>query len=141
MKSPITPENAARLRPLLGEVHNNYGNTLRDVGRMDEGLAENALAVKLSGTRVPVTIRYSYAGALLTSNHFEEAAAQYAEVLKQNPGNPVVCYAMGLSLMQAGKTEEAMDAFREALRFEPDFPAAQDRLNEMLQRRENERNK
>ena len=129
------------LRPWLAEVHNNYGNTLRDVGRMDEGLAENTLAVKLCGKVVPVPIRFSYAGALLVTSHFGEAAVQYAEVLKQSPGNPVVSYSLGLSLMGAGKTDEAIDAFRETLQYEPDFQAAQDRLNEALQRRETEKNK
>ena len=130
------------LRPYLGEVHNNYGNTLRRLGiNMDEALEENRKAVELSGNNIPA--RFSYAVALERANHAQEAIAQYQEVLRMdpaNPANPAICCEIGGILEQIGKTAEAVDYFREALQLAPDYPDAQKLLDDAMQRLEKERN-
>ncbi len=119
------------LRPYLGETHNNYGNSLRDVGADPEvALEENRKAVELDDRNIAA--RFSYAVALEQANHPREAIVQFQEVLKKNPGSAMICYQIAKLLMQTGKTAEAIDYYRETLRLAPNFSPAQQELNGAL---------
>jgi Flp pilus assembly protein TadD len=133
-------QNSTRLRPDLGETHNNLGTTLSARAQMfaqrgDQGAAtrEMSAAIDQFAEAVRVTphvpaIRVNLANALAAAGRFEEAAAKYRELLEMEPNNPALINNFGVALYKQGKKDESIVQFRRALELAPDLKDAKESL-------------
>jgi tetratricopeptide (TPR) repeat protein len=122
-------EKALAIRPNFAQAHNNLGVALADQGRSSEAVAQLEEALRL---------RPDYAEArsnlkdVLSSANSESAAA-----LAAKPG-PLQSDAAerhnnrGIELTNAGRTQEAIDQFEQALRLRPDYAEARNNLGNVL---------
>jgi len=133
-------QNSTRLRPDLGETHNNLGTTLSARAQMfaqrgDQGAAnrEMSAAIDQFAEAVRVTphvpaIRVNLANALAASGRFGEAADKYRELLNMEPNNPALINNYGVALYKQGRKEESIVQFRRALELAPGLKDAQESL-------------
>ncbi|MGB8353555.1 MAG: tetratricopeptide repeat protein [Chthoniobacteraceae bacterium] len=129
------------LKPYIYEVHNNRGLALMKKGRMDEALEEYKKAVDIDNTQFPVVM--NYADGLRIARHFDEAIKQYKRLLElsaENP-SPIVYLDMGVSYFEMGRLDDSIDAFESALRIVPQYTAARQDLDRVLQAKQEEMQK
>jgi predicted Zn-dependent protease len=60
---------------------------------------------------------------LKAAGRFEEAAALFAQLIKQNPKNHVHHYNLGNTHLAANRPADAIDPIRRAIRLAPNQPA------------------
>ena len=65
------------------------------------------------------TVRYNFGGLLRDLRRFDEAAAEYTEVLRLSPNNASAFINLGTSHSGAGRTEDALAAYDRAYALEP----------------------
>lgn len=94
-------------------IHNNLGYTLAHAGRVDEAIHHYWEAVRIK----PDYVEAHYQLGLLyeSRKQFDEAARHYAKVVQIRPDWTDVMKQLGDSLLQAGKTTEAIAAYRKLL--------------------------
>ena len=90
-------------------------------------LAEEAQRALSDDPAVADTVGFVY----LQSNRQDAALQQFRHALdlarsQAGPESPMVHYHLGLSLLAAGRKQEAADAFQRALELNPDFPGSLD---------------
>lgn len=117
---------AARLRPDLGEVHNNIATTLVAMDKMDDALVEFAEAVRLQPDAV--AMRINLANALAKAERFAEAERHCRKAIEMAPGNAALHNNLGVMLFKQGSREEAMAEFRKALAIDPNLRDAREGL-------------
>ena len=133
-------QNSTRLRPDLGETHNNLGTTLSAranafAQRGDQAAAnrEMAAAIEQFAEACRVTphvpaIQVNLANALAAAGRFAEAEMKYKELLDKEPGNPALINNYGVALYKQGKKEESIEQFRKALEIAPNLKDARESL-------------
>ncbi|HWB57981.1 MAG TPA: tetratricopeptide repeat protein [Chthoniobacteraceae bacterium] len=124
-------QRGVELRPWLGETHNNYGNTLRQLGaNADLAFQENEKAAALSPKSVPVV--YSYGCALAWANRPLDAIAQFQKVMQLQPrekqSNAMVCLQIGDLFVEAGDKPQAITYYQKALELDPTLDDARTRI-------------
>jgi Flp pilus assembly protein TadD len=133
-------QNSTRLRPDLGETHNNLGTTLSARAQMfaqrgdpatarremDAAIEQFAEACRVT-PHVPA-IHVNLANALAASGRFGEAAAKYKELIDKEPNNPALINNYGVALYKQGKKDEAIVQFRRALELAPNLKDAKESL-------------
>jgi protein O-mannosyl-transferase len=133
-------QNSTRLRPDLGETHNNLGTTLSARAQilaqqgaqaaakreMDEAIFQFAEAVRVT-PHVPA-IRLNLANSLVTAGRFAEAADTYRALVSLEPRNSTLLNNYGVTLYKQGLTDEAVKQFRLALEISPGFKDAEESL-------------
>lgn len=109
---------AALYSQLLGEqsdlapAYRGRGRARLAAGEVEEGLADLARAVEISGS--PDVIE-ELAGALFDRGRFEEAAARYEEAIQKGGDNGEVRYHLAASLHQLGRSNDALKHLEAAL--------------------------
>jgi tetratricopeptide (TPR) repeat protein len=133
-------QNSTRLRPDLGETHNNLGTTLSARAnilgqRGDQAGANREMAAAIlefaEASRVTPhvpAIKVNLANALAAAGRFGEAGDKYRELLEREPGNPALINNYGVTLYKMGKKEEAIVQFRRALEIAPNLKDARESL-------------
>ena len=133
-------QNSTRLRPDLGETHNNLGTTLSaranifaQQGNQAAANKEMALAIEQFAEACRVTphvpaIHVNLANALAAAGRFPEAAEKYKELLEREPGNPALINNYGVALYKQGKKDESIVQFRKALEIAPNLKDARESL-------------
>jgi Tfp pilus assembly protein PilF len=133
-------KNSTRLRPDLGETHNNLGTTLSARAQMfaqrgDQGAAKREMdaAIEQFAEACRVTphvpaIHVNLANALAAAGRFGEAADKYKELLDKEPGNPALINNYGVALYKQGKKDESIVQFRRALEIAPNLKDAKESL-------------
>ena len=133
-------QNSTRLRPDLGETHNNLGTTLSARAQMfaqrgDQGAAKREMdaAIEQFAEACVVTphvpaIHVNLANALAAAGRFGEAADKYEWLLKREPRNPALINNYGVALYKQGKKEESIVQFRRALEIAPNLADAKESL-------------
>jgi protein O-mannosyl-transferase len=133
-------QNSTRLRPDLGETHNNLGTTLSARAQMfaqrgDQGAAKREMdaAIEQFAEACRVTphvpaIHVNLANALAAAGRFGEAADKYKELLEKEPGNPALINNYGVALYKQGKKEESIVQFKKALEIAPNLKDARESL-------------
>jgi Tfp pilus assembly protein PilF len=131
---------AVRLRPDLGENHNNLGTLLctraqklaqlgdqagskREMGAAIERFTE---ACRLAPHVWP--IKRSLADALAAASRCDEAADVYEELVTQQPNNAALLNNYGVTLYKQGKKGQAITQFRKALEIDPNLKDAKESL-------------
>jgi len=122
---------ALRLRPDLGELHNNIGSSHVN----DENAPLASAAFRKGADRSPLSqpIRDNLIRVLLVEGRHDEAAAQARIVFEASPDDPVNLHNLATALRSANMNEAAMRTFRAALRVNPKFAEslkAMDLVNE-----------
>lgn len=108
---------AARLAPDFPAVHNALGRLLLDAGRMAEAEAALREAVRLA--RYPEA-HYNLGRLLLNTQRLKDAEEEFNRAIELSAGYGRAYHALGLLRLRQGRTAEACDRFREALRCDPD---------------------
>ena len=119
-------EAALKLDPQLAQAQNNLGVLLLQQGRLAEGARHLREAVRL----VPgdAESQYNLAVALNQQENWKEAAAIFTRLAPGRPNDAKLHCEFGLALAHLGQTREAMSHYARALRLQPDFPEALERL-------------
>jgi Flp pilus assembly protein TadD len=133
-------QNSTRLRPDLGETHNNLGTTLSARAnilgqRGDQAGANREMAAAIEQfteacrvtPHVPA-IKVNLANALASAGRFGEAGDNYRDLLEREPNNPALINNYGVTLYKMGKKEEAIVQFRRALEIAPNLKDARESL-------------
>jgi Tfp pilus assembly protein PilF len=133
-------QNSTRLRPDLGETHNNLGTTLSARAQMlaqrgDQAAAKREMdaAIEQFAEACRVTphvpaIHVNLANALAAAGRFGEAGDKYKELINKEPGNPALINNYGVALYKQGKKDEAIVQFRKALEIAPNMKDARESL-------------
>jgi tetratricopeptide (TPR) repeat protein len=119
---------AARLRPDLGEVHNNLGVVFEKLGRSDDAIAEFARAVELQPDVPP--LRVNRGAALFNARRFHDAEREYraAIFIAGNAHTAAMHHNLGVVLFNLNRPEDAAVEFRAALQRDPDYKEARENL-------------
>jgi Tfp pilus assembly protein PilF len=96
---------AVALAPGSEAVHENYGEYLNGMGRLDEGLAQSREAARLDP--LSVTPFHDIAINALVRNRYDEAAAGFRKTIDINPNWSWGYTKLGRTLALAGKCKEA----------------------------------
>jgi Tfp pilus assembly protein PilF len=133
-------QNSTRLRPDLGETHNNLGTTLSARAQMlaqrgDQAAAKREMdaAIEQFAEACRVTphvpaIHVNLANALAAAGRFGEAGDKYKELINKEPGNPALINNYGVALYKQGKKDEAIVQFKKALEIAPNLKDARESL-------------
>jgi len=98
-------QRAVALAPGSEIVHENYGEFLNAMGRLDEGLAQSREAARLDP--LSVTPFHDIAINALVRNHYDEAAAGFRKTIDIDPNWTWGYIKLGRTLAMAGKCKEA----------------------------------
>jgi hypothetical protein len=133
-------QNSTRLRPDLGETHNNLGTTHSARAQMaaqrgDAAAAKREMDLAIEQFReacrvtphVPA-IHVNLANALAAAGLFGDAADNYRLLLDKMPQNPAIWNNYGVALFKNGDNEQAIEAFRKALAIDPNLKDAKESL-------------
>ena len=72
-------------------------------------------------------------------NRFEEAIAQWEEIVRKDPNLAEIHYNLGSAYMNQGKTESAIEAFKRALSVDPTLTEAYNKLGVICYKQGNAR--
>ncbi len=118
----LNPEDADHYA-LLAELRWNQQQWQQALEAAEEGLELDAEHVDCNNLR---------AAALTKLGRNEEANATIAATLARDPENPFTHANLGWACLHQGKTKEALEHFREALRLDPELGSARAGMVEAL---------
>jgi len=98
------------------DVHNNLGIALMGEGKADDAIAEFRVAVQLEPESA--ASRRNLANALESVNRYDEAINEFGRAARLDPTGSAH-YDLGILLLELDRTEEAIAAFRAALKLAP----------------------
>ncbi len=110
-------------------AHQNLGHALLAQGREDEAIIEYQAAVAIQPRP---EIRYILGETLSKRRRYDEAIAQFSEMLKANPNNVPALVQTGIAQALLGRTKEGVEALAEALRINPADAGAHNSLGNIL---------
>ena len=103
---------AIRLKPDFALTHINYGNALRELGRMPEALASYARATAID-PKLAIA-HHNVGSALQDLGRHAEALASFERALALRPEAPTMV-GRGSCLLALGRLDEAIEAYRAAI--------------------------
>jgi len=117
--------------------HNNLGNLYLEKGWNEKALEQFKQALKEDTGLVEV---YNNIGlAYLNLGRYEEAIAAYTKGLKISPETPQLYLNLGVVYEKQGLIEKAIEEYGRALALRPNYEKARKNIEELLQRRQNEK--
>ncbi|HEY2963670.1 MAG TPA: protein kinase [Pyrinomonadaceae bacterium] len=111
-------KQAIALNPNYATAHQWYGSYLAASGRFDEAVTEAKTAHELEP--FSLTIYSDYIRNLYYANQLDEAHSEALKLYEMDRSFARAFYELGLVLEAQGKLEEAISAFRNALKSSPD---------------------
>ena len=121
---------------LYGEnasFHNNIGEALRYLGRLDEAIVHFTKATELDPSAPEGHMNLG--NALKQQGHLGQAIERYRRALELKPDYAEAHLNLGVAVMEQGKEGEAAEHYRHALEVNPRFPEALMNLAIVLQHR------
>jgi tetratricopeptide (TPR) repeat protein len=109
---------AVALRPQSPGVHNNFGNALRDKGRLDEAIAEYREAIRLNKDFAEA--HQNLGTALADHGQLDEAIAEYREAIRLKKDYAEAHCNLGTAQRKKGQLNEAIAEYHEALQIKMD---------------------
>jgi tetratricopeptide (TPR) repeat protein len=115
-------DRAIWLEPQNPILHNNRGNALRDLKRLEEARAayDRALALKPDFAQA----RNNRGNVLSDLRRFEEAVANFDGLIRMQPQLAAAHFHRGNALQQLGRHADALSSFDRALFVKPDHADA-----------------
>ena len=104
----------------------NRGSLLLDGGQLDAGIQDERQALKIQP--LSAEARFNLAVGLLKQGKEDDALQQLAITVKYRSDYLPAHVQYGLLLYQTGRSEEAIEQFREVLRVDPENTAARSAL-------------
>lgn len=111
-------KKAISLNPSYATAHQWYASYLAASGRLDEAVVEAKTAHELEP--FSLTIYSDYIRGLYYAGHLDQAHTEALKLREMDPDFARAHYELGLLLEGQGKLEEAIGAFRAALKISPD---------------------
>ncbi len=102
--------------------HNNLGNALFKMGKMDEAIAQFQKALEIKPDFAEAC--YNLGGAFFQKGDVDEAIAQCQKALQIKPDYAEAHNNLGNALLQKGRVDEAITHFQKALQIIPDYVEA-----------------
>ena len=99
-------QNALRISPIYSEARNNLANVYLKKGMLNEAIACFNEIIKRNDATADMY--YNFAAAIEMQKKYDEAIKYYAKSLEMNPKDPAANKRMGIALLAAGKTSEAL---------------------------------
>jgi serine/threonine-protein kinase len=115
-------QKAIALNPSYATGHQWYGSYLAAIGRLNEAVTEGRTAHELEP--FSLTIYSDYVRSLYWAGQLDQAHREALKLLEMDRAFPRAQYELGLVLEAEGRFEEAITAFRNALKGLPDNVAA-----------------
>jgi eukaryotic-like serine/threonine-protein kinase len=115
-------KKAITLNPNYATAHQWYASYLAALGRMNEAIVEAKTAHELEP--FSLTIYSDYVRSLYYAGRLDDAGTEALKLIEMDPNFGRGHYELGLVLEEEGKLEEAIGAFKTALRSLPDNNAA-----------------
>jgi Tfp pilus assembly protein PilF len=109
-------KRAIELNPDYAHAHNWYSHFLMAMGRIEESLAENYLALKLDP--LDDTINQYLGWHYIHARQFGRAIAQLEKTLADNPAFFLARVTLGMAYEQKGEVEKAIEEFKKAYALE-----------------------
>jgi len=120
--SLLALQKATEHLPNDAEAHSNMGNTLLDMGRLDEAEASYRRALKI---KPDFAEAHSNLGNILKElGRLDEAVTSYQRALRIKPDIAMAHYNLGNALQDLGQLDEAVASYRRALKINPDYVEA-----------------
>ncbi len=112
-------DKAIRVNPNVAAAHNNRGNALLDLKRVDEALASYDKALSL---KPDYASAFNNRGnALLVLDRPDEAIAMYDKALSLQSNYPDAYFNRGNALNKLGRVEEALGSYGKAVALRPNY--------------------
>ncbi|MFA7240853.1 MAG: tetratricopeptide repeat protein [Sulfuricellaceae bacterium] len=124
-------QKAAERLPNDADAHNNLGNALRNLGRIDEAAKRYAHALKINPDFAEA--HNNLGNALHDLGRFEAAAASCRHALQIKPDFAEAHSNLGNALLALGRLEGALASYAQALALKPDYAEAHNNLGVALQ--------
>ncbi|HEX3913370.1 MAG TPA: tetratricopeptide repeat protein [Steroidobacteraceae bacterium] len=121
---------AAQLLPEDAAAHNNLGNALGRLGRLEDAVARYRHALRLSPQFAEAHNNLGH--ALLDLRQLDAAAASLRRAIEANPRYAEAHDNLGTALLGLGRPDEAIASHRRALEIEAEFPEAHNNLGNAL---------
>ena len=121
---------AAALRPDFTPIHNNLGDTLQKLGRLEEAAAHYRDAIALNPASAD--LRVNLANALRALKRADEAEVSCREALRIDPGLAEAHNNLDIALHDQGRLDEAVAAYRDAIARKPALAEAHNNLGNAL---------
>ena len=113
------------------------GNRLYKAGKFEEAI--NAYLQALQQNPENITAKYNLAAARFRNNKFEEAQKEYEEVLSKTNDKDLkhkATYNEAVSFTKQTKLDESIEAYKQALRLNPDDADTRFNLQKALEERQ-----
>jgi len=120
--------------PNKRRAHENYGQALSTVGRLDEALREfnTVLALKDDGS-VPMRDLYREIGVVyFRMNRIDDSIAAWRTGLRHAPNDASLMNNLSIALLQTGRNDEAAAHAQTALAADPNMPQALNTMGQVL---------
>lgn len=101
------------------EAHNNLGNVLQKLERMDEAVSAHQRAATIAPAFFGAW--YNLGNALESMDRLEEAGTAFRAVLALKPDHSRACNNLALVLERMGRRGESKEAFRQASALDPAY--------------------
>jgi predicted TPR repeat methyltransferase len=113
---------AVAANPADATAHNNYGNVLRTLERLDDALQSYERALTLNPDYAEA---YNNRGNTLCGlGRFDDALDSYAQALRLKPDYADAYNNRGVALYKLGRFDDALHSYERALTLKPDFAVA-----------------
>ena len=101
-----------RAIPASAVSHFDFGEFLRDHGKLEDAIAEYRTAIRIKPDDAQA--RYGLGTALNVQGKLEEAVAEFRTEIRIKPDMAGAYYSLGLALRGQGKLDEAIAEFHKA---------------------------
>lgn len=126
--------NITKTSPNKRRAHENYGQALSTVGRLDEALREfnTVLALKDDGSVPPRDLYREIGVVYFRMNRMDDAISAWQTGLKYAPNDASLLNNLSIALLQTGRYEEAVAHAQTALSSDPNMPQALNTMGQVM---------
>ena len=121
---------AVKLLPNDAETINNFGNELKDQGRLNDAVASYRRALEINPELVEAL--GNLGNALRDLGDLDQAAATLRRALELRPDFAKAHYNLGNTLREMGRVDDAVTSYRRTLEIEPNLVEAHCNLGNAL---------
>lgn len=126
--------NITKTSPNKRRAHENYGQALSTVGRLDEALREfnTVLALKDDGSVPPRDLYREIGVVYFRMNRMDDAISAWQTGLQKAHNDASLLNNLSIALLQTGRYEEAASLAQTALIADPTMPQALNTMGQVL---------
>ena len=118
------------MQPDFALAHNNLGNTLKELGRLDEALSSYSQAIEL---QPDFALAHNNLGNTLKElGRLDEALKSYNQAITLKPNFASAYSNLGVTQQELGRLDEALSSYNQAIVLQPDFAEAHSNLGNTL---------